>query len=91
MEFLIVVVISGLAVGFSTELIGTVVERFTSYSARILKQILSAPFGALYAYLLGVTGWSLLVGGLASGFLALVIMFFVNRPVQIQQVISQRR
>lgn len=90
MDNIFVVIISGMAVGFSTELIGTLMERFTPFSSSVTKQVLSAPFGALYCWLLGVSGWELLVFSLASGFFALVIMYWINRPVQIQQVMSRR-
>lgn len=90
MNLLIAVAVSGMAVGFSTELVGTILERFTSFSAGLVKQTLSAPFGALYLWLLGTTGWTLLVGAFAAGFLALIVMYWLNRPVQIQQVMSRR-
>ncbi|CAB5219679.1 hypothetical protein UFOVP221_114 [uncultured Caudovirales phage] len=90
MNLLIDIVISALAVGFSIEAIGALLERYTALYAPAFKQILAAPFGALFAWLLGVTDWTLLVAALASAFLALVVMFWVNRPVQIQQVMSRR-
>jgi ABC-type bacteriocin/lantibiotic exporter with double-glycine peptidase domain len=90
MDNFFVIVIAGMAVGFSTELIGTLMERFTTFYSPVIKQILSAPFGALYCWLLGVFGWELLVFALASGFFALIIMYWINRPVQIQQVMSRR-
>ena len=90
MDNLFVIIISGMAVGFSTELIGTLLERYTAFYSPIIKQVLASPFGALYCWLLGITGWTLLVSALASGFFALVIMFWISRPVQIQQVVSRR-
>lgn len=90
MDLLIAIIISGLAVGFASELVGALVERFTVWYTPVFKQVVAAPFGALFAWLLGVTGWEILVAALASAFLALVIMFWVNRPVQIQQVMSRR-
>jgi len=90
MDTLINIFIAGMAVGFATEFIGGLIDYFTPYESRFTKQLLAAPFGALFCWLLGVTGWPLLVGAFAAGFLALAIMFFINRPVSIQQVMSRR-
>jgi hypothetical protein len=89
MNLLISVIIAGCAVGFSTELFGAFLERFTSWYVPIIKQTLAAPLGALFAWLLGVTGWPLLVVALASAFITLSIMAIINRPINIQQVISR--
>jgi hypothetical protein len=90
MNLLVDIVISGLALGFVTEGLGALIERFTAWYAPAFKQILSAPLGALFVWLLGVTGWEILVAAFAAAFLSLMVMFWVNRPVQIQQVMSRR-
>jgi hypothetical protein len=90
MSLLTVVLISGFAVGFATELFGLPIDYFTSFDSKILKQLLSAPFGALFAWTFGITGWQLIPLGLAAGFVSLVILHWMNRPVQVQQVVSNR-
>jgi hypothetical protein len=90
MELLLIIIISGMAVGFTTEAVGALVERFTPWGAPTLKGILSAPLAALFCWILGVSDWTLLVASLAAGFISLIIMRWVNRPVQIQQVMSRR-
>jgi hypothetical protein len=77
MELFFSVIISGMAVGYVTELaiklFDTVVPKWVT---RILTTI---PVAILMNYLLGVTGWELLPSGLASGFFALVMMSVVAR------------
>jgi hypothetical protein len=91
MSELTTVIVIGFAVGFTTELIGLPFDRWTSLDTRAIKQFLSAPIGALIAYLLGVTGiWNIVVDGVAASFVSLVILNWMNRPVQIQQVVSGR-
>lgn len=91
MDTLIVVVISALAGGYVVELIGAVIERFTIWNTAIVSQLLS-PFATVgAAVLLGQSGWSLVPVGLAGGFLYLVVSKILSRPVQIQQVLSNRR
>lgn len=90
MELLLNIIISGMAVGFTTEAIGTLLERFTAFPSPTIKGILAAPLAALFCWILGVSDWTLIVAALAAGFISLVIMRWVNRPVQIQQVMSRR-
>lgn len=90
MELLIVVIISGMASGFCAELISFFIERFTILDERLTKQIVLAPFGALFSWLLGAQGWDILVAGLASAFFNLLIMYYMTRPMTIQQLTTRR-
>ena len=89
MDILIWVIISGAAVAFTTELVGLVLDRWMD--PRVVKQIITAPIAGLYLWLVGVTGWELLVGALGASFIALGSIWWLNRPLQIQQVVSGRR
>lgn len=88
MDILIWIIISGAATGFTTELLGLLLGIWID--PRVIKQLVTAPIAGLYLYLVGITGWPLLVGALAASFLSLIVLWAVNRPVQIQQVISKR-
>ena len=88
MDILINILISGMAVAYVVELI----TAFTSkrLPSWILKATLPLPFSVLSLYLLGGFGIPLIIYGLASSCIALVVVFFVNRPVT-NQVITTRR
>ena len=88
MDILINILISGMAVAYVVELI----TAFTSkrLPSWILKATLPLPFSVLSLYLLGGSGIPLIIYGLASSCIALVVVFFVNRPVT-NQVITTRR
>ena len=88
MDTLINILISGMAVAYVIELITAFTDRFIA--SWILKAILPFPFSALSLYLLGGFGISLIIYGLAASCVALVVVFFVNRPVT-NQVINTRR
>jgi hypothetical protein len=88
MDILISIFISGLAVAYVVELITAFTDRFIP--SWILKAILPLPFSVLSLYLLGGSGIPLIIYGLASSCIALVVVFFVNRPVT-NQVINTRR
>lgn len=89
MDILIWVIISGGAVAFTTELVGLVLDRWMD--PRVVKQVITAPIAALYLWLVGISGWELLVGSLGASFIALGSIWWLNRPLQIQQVVSGRR
>jgi glutamate synthase domain-containing protein 3 len=91
MDTLIVVLIAALAGSYLVELIGTLVERFTIWNANFISQLLSPFATAGAAVLLGQTGWELIPIGLAGGFIYIIVMKVLSRPVQIQQVVSSRR
>jgi hypothetical protein len=88
MDTLINILISGMAVAYVVELITAVTRKLLP--SWILKAILSLPFSVLSLYLLGGSGIPLIIYGLASSCIALVVVFFVNRPVT-NQVITTRR
>ena len=88
MDTLINILISGMAVAYVVELITAVTSKLLP--SWILKAILPLPFSVLSLYLLGGSGIPLIIYGLASSCIALVVVFFVNRPVT-NQVITTRR
>jgi hypothetical protein len=81
METLIVVIISGMATGYILEFIGSFLS-----SDRWLKRILTLPLSYSAAWLMGITGLSLVVIGLASAFFSLSILHLLNRPVTINTI-----
>ena len=79
MEFLITLVIAGMAVGYITEFIAGLLDTWVDSS--IIKRVTTLQLGALFLWLLGVEGLALIVATPASGFFALVILSLINRPV----------
>lgn len=90
MNLLITIVIAGMAASFVVELLGFLIVQFTVWNERVIKQLLSAPLAALACWLLGVSGWTLLVASLASGFFCIVVMWYMTRPVIVQNLSSRR-
>ena len=88
MDTLIYILISGMAVAYVVELVTALTDRFIS--SWILKAILPFPLSVISLYVLGLFGLPLIIYGLASSCIALVVVFFVNRPVT-NQVIPVRR
>jgi hypothetical protein len=88
MDTLINILISGMAVAYIVELITAFTDRLIP--SWILKATLPLPFSVLSLYLLGGSGFPLIIYGLASSCIALIVVFFVNRPVT-NQVINTRR
>lgn len=88
MDILIDILISGLAVAYIVELVTAFTDKFIP--SWILKATLPLPFSVLSLYVLGEFGLPLIIYGLASSCIALVVVFFVNRPVT-NQVINTRR
>jgi hypothetical protein len=88
MDTLINILISGMAVAYVVELITAVTSKLLP--SWILKATLPLPLSVLSLYLLGGSGIPLIIYGLASSCIALVVVFFVNRPVT-NQVITTRR
>lgn len=79
MEFLVTIVIAGMAVGYVTEFIAGLLDRWID--SGIIKRVTTLPLGALFLWLLGVEGLALIVATPAAGFFALVILSLINRPV----------
>jgi hypothetical protein len=81
MEFLLNVIVVGMAVGYVTEFISGLLSKWMSSSAT--KRLTTLPLSALFLWILGTEFTSLIVGVPAAGFFALVILSFINRPVLI--------
>ena len=81
MEFLLQIIIAGMAVGYVTEFVAGLLDRWVSTT--ITKRLTTLPIGTLFLFLLGVEGLALAVATPAAGFFALVVLSFVNRPVVI--------
>lgn len=79
MDILLIVIISGMAVGYSVEFINSLLNRWIS--STVIKLSTTLPFSLLFNWLLGLTGYPLFAAIPASGFFALVIMSVINRPV----------
>jgi hypothetical protein len=89
MDILINIFISSLAVGFFVEVIATALSGYLTIPAGI-KGIIAAGLSVLSCWILGVSGWTLVIGGFASAFIYISILRWLDRPVQIQQVMSRR-
>jgi|AACY02.5.fsa_nt_gi hypothetical protein len=79
MDLLLIVVVAGMATGYVTELASSLTASW--WSTSITKRVLTIPLGVLFSWLLGVNGLALVVTAPAAGFLALVVMSIINRPV----------
>lgn len=88
MELLSIVIVSGLAVGYVVELLTSLFARV--FSPRLIRGVVSLPLSLLSCYLLGVTSWPLAVCTLATGFVSLAVVLFVNRPTEVQQIGRRR-
>lgn len=87
MEFLTVVIVSGMAVGYITEFVSGLLERWIP--STITKRVMTLPLGTLFNWLLGTSGLALIVATPASGFFALAVLSLINRPMVINS--SNRR
>jgi hypothetical protein len=88
MNILITIIISGMAVGYLTELIASLGERV--FNPRIVKLILTLPLSYLACWLLGLVGFTLIVSGPAAAFFSLASLLLLNRPVTIQNTSNRR-
>jgi len=88
MDTLIGIIISGIAVSFSIEFINMATESF--FSPKILRAILTLPLTFYAAWLLGITGFTLVIAGPAAGFISVVATQIVTRPASVTQVVSRR-
>ena len=84
MDILISIIISGMAVGYVTEILSTFAN------PRIIKLSLTLPLSYLACWLLGLLGPTLIVAGLAAAFFSLATLQLLNRPVNIQSVNRRR-
>lgn len=88
MDIFIKIIIAGFASGYFIELAASLLTRWVS--ARLVKQVLTLPLSFIALALMGITGASFFVYTPASGFVSLVIMAIVSKPVEVTQVVSRR-
>ena len=79
MDILIQTVLSGLAVAYVVEFLTSLVESFIS--ARLIRQVVTPPLAFYGCWLFSITGFPLIVCGLAASFVAMLLMKLVNKPV----------
>lgn len=82
MDTLIVILISGMAVAYLTELITTFTEEF--FSPRIVRAVLTLPLSITACWFLDLTNFELAVGSSAAAFFSLALLRVVNRPAIVQ-------
>jgi len=82
MEFLFTIIAVGFAVGYITELVSSLLADYVA--SGLTKKLLTLPLGLLLSWLAGVQGVLLFVAPPAAGFVALMLMTLINRPVVIQ-------
>ena len=75
MDLLLIAIISGMAVGYITELLAKYI--FPTF----VKVGLTLPLAALFGWLLGVQDVRLVVVAPAAGFFALTVLSLISRPV----------
>jgi hypothetical protein len=85
MDILISIVITGMAVGYITELLSSLVS-----NPKLIKMILTLPLSVLSLWLLGYLGVQLFVGAFAAAFFALFALLIVNRPVSVTNLTNRR-
>jgi hypothetical protein len=81
MDILISVIISGMAVSYVVGFIASLAEGF--FSPRIVKMVLTIPLSFMANWYLDITGFTLVVSGLATAFASLVLLMLTSRPVQV--------
>lgn len=87
-NYIMIAALAGAATAFSTEALGALLDYWID--AKRVKAVTVLPFAALFCWLLGLQALSLVVPSLAAAFLALAVNRWLNRPVQVQQVLSRR-
>ena len=88
MDILFIVIISGMAVSYITELLSNVVGEY--FSPRIIKLVLTLPLSFLSVWFLNLSGFEVVVGGFAAAFFSLAVLQLLNRPVTIANVSNRR-
>ena len=88
MDILIQTILAGFAVGYTVEFIGSLIERWIPIKA--IRLSLTLPLNVVALMTLGFNGAELFVLAPAGGFVALVIMMGVSKPVEVQQVSLRR-
>lgn len=88
MNYLIEILIAGLAVGYVVEFVTSLFKKWVSPS--LVKLILTLPLSVVALVTFGLYGAKLFVGAPASAFVSLVIMLWAAKPTEVTQVISRR-
>jgi hypothetical protein len=88
MDILFDAILSALAVAYLVELVTTVTDSFLRTA--IVKGVLTLPLAFIANWFLDITGFTLVIAGLASAFLSLAFMVLINRAAQPVQVINRR-
>lgn len=88
MDILFDALLSAFAVSYLVELITTVTDTFIKTA--IVRGVLTLPLAFISNWFLNITGFSLVIAGLASAFLSLSFMVLINRAAQPVQVINRR-
>jgi hypothetical protein len=83
MDIFFVVLISGMAVGYVTELLSMFLP------TNFVKVGLTLPLAVLANWLLGLTNFELAVASPASGFFALFVLSIINRPVVVNNALRR--
>jgi hypothetical protein len=83
MDIFFVIVISGMAVGYITELLAKVLP------TNLVKIGLTLPLAVGFNWLMGITGLDLIVTAPASGFFALVTISVITRPVVVNNALRR--
>jgi hypothetical protein len=88
MNILIEVLVAGLAVGYVVEFVSSLLARWVP--AKIIKLFITIPLSVVALMILGMSGTIIFVTAPASSFVALVIMLWAAKPVEVTQVVNRR-
>jgi hypothetical protein len=88
MDILISIIISGFAAGYAVEFISSLLVKWIP--PRLVKQVLTIPLSFVALWALSFNDARIFVYALSAGFLQLVIMAIVDKPVEVTQVIGRR-
>jgi membrane glycosyltransferase len=88
MNYLIEVLIAGLAVGYVVEFVTSLLKKWVSPS--LIKLILTLPLSVVALVTFGLHDAKLFIGAPASAFVSLVILLWAAKPNEVTQVINRR-
>ena len=88
MDIIIYTLISGLAVAYTVELLTSIIP--FQWFDRILKRFGTLPLAAFGCWVFDIQGLSLIICSCAASFVALFVVFFVNRPTVITNNSNRR-
>jgi hypothetical protein len=77
MELLIYIIVSGMAVSYLIEFISSFSSEIIS--TRLLKQILTIPLSYISCWFFDIDGFALVISGLATSFVALLLLLIANK------------